>query len=195
MPFSGEDKSFMNKAINVMGSGLYPLGLSLLLPLFLYLLVSEKEERQVEIMKMNGLNMKYYWINFFIVSFLMSIFTSLVMYLVAIFIIDITFFTQTSALVVWIVFIVWAIAQTSMTSFVQVFIDNSKTATIVGYVLSIFSTLVGIAISTVIFPYPFTLPFYLMIYPPFALNRIVYHLGLACADSRECYKSFVDLDG
>ena len=40
MPFSGEDKSFINKAINVIGSGLYPLGLSLLLPLFLYLLVS-----------------------------------------------------------------------------------------------------------------------------------------------------------
>lgn len=146
-------------------------------------------------MKMNGLDMKYYWINFFAVSFFMSLFTSLVMYLVAIFIIDITFFTQTSAFVIWMMFTVWAIAQTSMTTFVQVFINNSKTATIVGYILSIFSTLVGIAISTVIFPVPFKLPIYLMIYPPFALNRIVYHLGLACADTRECYKSFIDLDG
>lgn len=40
MPFSGEDKSFMNKMINVIGSGLYPLGLSLLLPLLLYTVVS-----------------------------------------------------------------------------------------------------------------------------------------------------------
>lgn len=32
----------MNKMINVVGSGLYPLGLSLLLPLFLYMVVSEK---------------------------------------------------------------------------------------------------------------------------------------------------------
>jgi hypothetical protein len=29
--------------VNVVGSGLYPLGLSLLLPLLLYMLVSEKE--------------------------------------------------------------------------------------------------------------------------------------------------------
>jgi hypothetical protein len=43
MPFSGEDKSFINKMINVLGSGLYPLGLSLLLPLLLYMVVSEKE--------------------------------------------------------------------------------------------------------------------------------------------------------
>jgi hypothetical protein len=47
MPFSGEDKSFMSKMVNVVGSGLYPLGLSLLLPLLLYMVVSEKEERQL----------------------------------------------------------------------------------------------------------------------------------------------------
>jgi len=40
MPFSGEDKSFINKMINGLGSGLYPLGLSILLPLFLYIVVS-----------------------------------------------------------------------------------------------------------------------------------------------------------
>jgi hypothetical protein len=42
MPFQGEDKTLVNKAINVIGSGLYPLGLSLLFPLFLYSIVSEK---------------------------------------------------------------------------------------------------------------------------------------------------------
>jgi len=42
MPFSGEDKSFVNKMINVLGSGLYPLGMSLLLPVLLFAVVSEK---------------------------------------------------------------------------------------------------------------------------------------------------------
>ena len=45
MPFDGEDRSLVDKTVNVVGSGLYPLGLSLLLPLFLYMIVSEKEER------------------------------------------------------------------------------------------------------------------------------------------------------
>lgn len=40
MPFSGNDDSLVNKTINVIGTGLYPLGLALLLPLFLYSIVS-----------------------------------------------------------------------------------------------------------------------------------------------------------
>ena len=40
MPFSGEDKSLIDKAVNLIGSGLYHLGLSLLIPIFLYNVVS-----------------------------------------------------------------------------------------------------------------------------------------------------------
>lgn len=40
MPFSGEDTSLIDKAVNVIGSGLYPLGMSLLMPIFLYMVVS-----------------------------------------------------------------------------------------------------------------------------------------------------------
>lgn len=42
MPFDGEDKSMVEKLSNVLGAGLYPLGLSLLIPIFLYNIVSEK---------------------------------------------------------------------------------------------------------------------------------------------------------
>jgi hypothetical protein len=42
MPFSGETNALVDKTVNVVGAGLYPLGLSLLLPLFLYAIVSEK---------------------------------------------------------------------------------------------------------------------------------------------------------
>jgi hypothetical protein len=47
MPFDGEDTALLDKIVNVIGSGLYPLGLSLLIPIFLYMIVSEKEERQI----------------------------------------------------------------------------------------------------------------------------------------------------
>lgn len=40
MPFDGQDKSLVDKIINMIGSGLYPLGLSLLIPLFLFNVVS-----------------------------------------------------------------------------------------------------------------------------------------------------------
>ena len=40
MPFDGVDKSVISKATSILGSGLYSLGLSLLLPIFLYGIVS-----------------------------------------------------------------------------------------------------------------------------------------------------------
>ena len=94
-------------------------------------------------MKMNGLDSKHYWINYFIVSFLLCMVTSLNMYIFGAYIIGIDFFQQTSLMLIWITFIGWAIAQIALTSFVQIFISNSKTATIVGYLLSIFSTIIG----------------------------------------------------
>lgn len=62
MPLKGQDKSFLLKLINVIGAMLYPLSLSLLLPVFLYAIVLEKEERLLQMMKMNGMKMKDYWI-------------------------------------------------------------------------------------------------------------------------------------
>jgi hypothetical protein len=40
MPFSGTDTSLVDKVVNVIGSGLYPLGLSMLMPILLYMVVS-----------------------------------------------------------------------------------------------------------------------------------------------------------
>jgi hypothetical protein len=43
MPLIGEDRSFLLKLINVTGSTMYPMALALLLPVFLYAMVLEKE--------------------------------------------------------------------------------------------------------------------------------------------------------
>ena len=189
MPFSGEDKSLLDKAVNIIGSGLYPLGLSLLIRIFLYNVVSEKEEKQIEIMKMNGLDGKHYWVNFFIVSFILSMITSLFMYFFGRYVIVITFFKETSPLLLLIILVGWAISQISLTSLVQIFINNSKTATIIGYLLSIFSTIIGQVIATLIFPLPMEMPKMMLLYPPFALCRIVYYIGWHCSDTTGCYRS------
>jgi hypothetical protein len=145
-------------------------------------------------MKMNGLDSKHYWVSFFIVSFCLSLLTSLTMYIFGYFVFKIEFFTETSAPLIWVMFVGWAIAQIAMTSFVQIFIDNSKTATIIGYILSIFSTLIGEVLATLIFPQPMTFPLLLLLYPPFALCRIIYHLGLSCSNNTGCYQSIYGLD-
>lgn len=143
---------------------------------------------------MNGLDSKHYWVSFFIVSFFLSLLTSLTMYVFGYFVFEIEFFTETSAPLIWIIFVGWAIAQIAMTSFVQIFIDNSKTATIVGYILSIFSTLIGEVLATLIFPQPMTFPLPLLLYPPFALCRIIYYLGWSCSNNTGCYQSISGLE-
>lgn len=144
-------------------------------------------------MKMNGLDSKHYWVSFFIVSFFLSLVTSLTIYIFGVFVFEIEFFTDTSPIIIWTMFVGWAIAQIAMTSFFQIFINNSKTASIVGYVLSIFSTLIGEVLATLIFPLPMTFPLPLLLYPPFALCRIFYYLGWSCSNNTGCYRSISGL--
>lgn len=105
-------------------------------------------------MKMNGLDANIFWVNFMLVSLLLSFLTSLNMYIFGCYIIEVPFFADTTPSVIWLLFGGWAIAQAAMASLFQVFLDSARTSTIIGYVLSIFSTLVAMALSTVIFPYP-----------------------------------------
>jgi hypothetical protein len=86
------------------------------------------------------------------------------------------------------------VAQVSLTAFVQIFINSSKAATIIGYLLSIFSTIVGQAICTVIYPFPMQLPLPLKLYPPLALCRGVYLIGNSCANNSSCFASILKMD-
>jgi hypothetical protein len=87
----------------------------------------------------------------------------------------------------------WGIAQIIMTNFVQIFIRNAKSSTIIGYILSIFSTLIGYTISVAVYPDPFNMPIGLIMYPSFALCRIVYQLGIA-GSSSGCYQSIFHIN-
>lgn len=69
MPMKDQDKGWLLKIINITGASLYPLALSLLLPVFMYALVLEKEERILAMMKMNGMKMMTYWTVNFLFNF------------------------------------------------------------------------------------------------------------------------------
>lgn len=63
MPVTNEDsRGFVESIINLAGASLYPLSLSLLFPVFMYSIVLEKEDKLIEMMKMNGLRIVNYWL-------------------------------------------------------------------------------------------------------------------------------------
>jgi hypothetical protein len=142
---------------------------------------------------MNGVKLKYYWICTFLFNFAMSMLTFSVFYIFGRYILQLSFFASTSATFMWILLVGWAIAQISMTNLVQIFLKNSKSASIIGYILSIFSTLVGETISMGVYPDPLRMPFVLLLYPPFSLCRIIYIMGIACS-STGCYSSLESLN-
>ena len=79
MPIYVDDIVELMRLLNILGSTLFPLSLSLLLPVFMYAIVLEKEEKLRELMKMNGMKMSTYWgitflYNFFIYGIMVCIF-------------------------------------------------------------------------------------------------------------------------
>lgn len=67
--------------INTVATIIFPLSLSLLLPVFLYLTVLEKEEKLIQMMRMNGMSMLNYWAINFLYNFAISVLTNFVFYL------------------------------------------------------------------------------------------------------------------
>ena len=142
---------------------------------------------------MNGLNVKYYWVNFFLFNYLLSLITFLTFYIFGRFVMQLSLFYNTSFVVMWSVLLTWGIAQISLTMLVQIFLNDAKSATIIGYLLSIFSTIAGQPISIVIYPYPTPLPWGLILYPPMALCRAFGMISVACSNDA-CYKSIFSID-
>ena len=143
---------------------------------------------------MNGLNVKFYWVSGFIFNFAITLLMLLIFFGFGRYFLELTMFVETSVAVFWVLLIGWAVALISMTNFVQNFINSAKSATIIGYLLSIFSCFVGEAITTFIYAYPQLVPLPILFYPPFALCRAIYLIGYNCASNSSCYKDLDHID-
>lgn len=144
----------MEMLINTVATIIFPLSLSLLLPVFLYLTVLEKEERLIQMMRMNGMSMVSYWSINFLYNFAISIMTHLVFYLYGYFYLENAFFQQVSLGVIAVVFLGWMLSQIGLAMLLQVFLSSSRAANIIGYLMAIWTNLIGATLSIALFQYP-----------------------------------------
>ena len=70
MPFKPDTRSEALKILNTIGMIGFPVMVSLGMPAFLYTIVLEKENRLLENMKINGMQMINYWIVGYIFNFI-----------------------------------------------------------------------------------------------------------------------------
>ena len=104
-----DDNSFINGIINIAGASLYPLSLSLLLPVFMYSIVLEKEDKLIVMMKMNGMKIINYWIVNYFFFFSMYSITATTFMLFGYFVLKLSFFTETSGFLLLSVLIGWGL--------------------------------------------------------------------------------------
>lgn len=180
MPIQLQAKAELDRLLNIMGASLYPIALSLLLPVFMYSVVLEKEEKLQDFMKMNGMKISNYWVVGFCFNFVIYAITVIIFMVFGILVVNLQFFTQTSPALLVILLTGWGICQISLAFFIQVFISKARTATIWGYLLSIWTVLWGITLNIAVYPLPTEMPNYIVWYPHFAFTRSIYILSNNC---------------
>ena len=152
---------------SLVGSILFPFGVSFLLPIFVIILVKEKEDRIVVMMRMNGLKTWVYYLANFCHFYLLHILAS------AIFIImgritKLDFFTKTEAGVIVILFAVWGLAQIALAFFISVFFNNSRNSLVLSFLLVLTGVVVAEAANAL---FTSRAPFAMSLWPPFAFYR------------------------
>lgn len=155
MPFLQKNSVLVDMLVNTVTTILFPLSLSLLLPVFLYLIVLEKEQKLIQMMRMNGMTMRVYWGVNFMFNFAISLITFAVFFAFGYFFMDgNAFFHGTGKGVVVMIMIGWALCQTGMATFFQVFLSSSRAANIIGYLISIWTNLIGASLNIALYQVP-----------------------------------------
>lgn len=141
MPFKADVREGADKVMNALGGIIYPLYLSLSLPVFLYTIVLEKEQRLIETMKINGLNMINYWKVNYIFNLTMYCLIMIIYLGFGKFVSGLSFFTDNSPGMLLLVVFGWGLNQVSLAFFLAAFLNDSQTASIFGYLFSIIMVL------------------------------------------------------
>jgi hypothetical protein len=98
MPVDVDSSDNIQRIINICGSTFYPMAVSLLMPLFMYTIVLEKESKLIEIMKINGMKMRYYWLSNFVFNFSLYAATMFIFQFFGMFVLDLGMFIETNFL-------------------------------------------------------------------------------------------------
>jgi ABC-type multidrug transport system ATPase subunit len=195
MPYDVDSSSGDNiqRIINLAGSTFYPMAVSLLMPLFMYTIVLEKESKLIEIMKINGMKMRFYWLSNFSFNFLLYTVTMFIFNVVGGVALKLSLFTDTNLILLFLIYLGWGLCQVGMAFFFQAFLSNARSATIIGYIISLWTTLLAVSLNYTIFDLPKKIPIWLLTYPTFNICRIFYFLTVKCG-YESCISSLSNLD-
>ncbi|OLY81822.1 ABC transporter A family member 7 [Smittium mucronatum] len=160
---------------SLLGSSLYPFGISFMICIFVLILVKEKEDRILIMMEMNGLKLRYYYLAHYIHFFILSIWSSF-FFILAGKIFKLELFTRTELGLLALIMILWSNVQVSLSFFLSTLFKRSSISQVFVYLIVLWGVIVDAAISLI---YTRTAPTAYLIWPPFAMYRILDTLNIA----------------
>ena len=181
MPIQLDDnEDNIQRIINLVGTIFYPISISLLMPLFMYNIVIEKERQLIEIMKINGLKMRNYWISYFIFNYIVYTFTMIFFIIFGTYVFGLNLFRETDFLLIFLTLLVWGFSQIGLAYFFQAFLSNGRTTSVIGYMIALWLIIICTCLNLAMFVIPKEAPYILNIFPSFAVSRIFYYMATYC---------------
>ncbi|KAJ3113667.1 hypothetical protein HK100_001913 [Physocladia obscura] len=176
----------------LIGGILYPFGVSFLLPIFVIMLVKEKEDRIFIMMKMNGVKAWAYYLSHYVTFFILFFFSTLI-FIIAGKGSQLDMFTKTSLLVLVILFFLWGNVQIMLAFILATLFSKSRIALVMTFMI----VLVGVVISLVLSSLyeKGTQSPYLNIWAPFAFYRALNLMNVAAYTPNDVPYGFDQLKG
>lgn len=139
--------------------------------MYVLAIVSEKEKRLIEIMKINGMKMNNYWFVNYVFYYIFYSVTMFIFIFAGRYIFRFRFFTQTGLWIQLVMFNGWGMAQISWAFFTSVFINQQTIAAIFGYLVAIYMLIMSQVLCNLIYNIPFKMPWYFQLCPTFSFVR------------------------
>lgn len=183
--------------VEIIGAVLHPVTLTLQLPLFMFVVVLEKEERLVELQMAMGLRWGPYVAITYGLNLMLYVLVAGLFWLAASNL-QFTFFVQTSPVLLSVTLFGWGLSLCSMATLLSSFLWSRQAAVIIGFAGGLFIPLLSSAIAAGI--YGFSLPWSLgtamppslyaipLFGPCMALCRILYLGTFNCLAKAQCYQ-------
>jgi ABC-type Na+ transport system ATPase subunit NatA len=187
MPYT--DFSSILVAVEAFGLVLYPICVSLQLPVYLYLFVNEKETKLRAFASAMGLTKFVFWSSNYLFCLLMYA-TVVLSFVIGANVISLRLWSHTPVSVLIIMLGGWGLSLVAVAAFLQSFISNTRSASIVGYSVSLLGAAVGIVVAVgIYFEDGKIMPAYWLLWPQFALTRALFLMDTACIKRLVCFGS------
>lgn len=131
--------------LEIMGSIVYPISLTIQLPMYIYILVMEKTEKLKDIMECHGMRPLHYLVTNFLFCFFIYIVVTSFFWVTGIWM-HVKFFVETSPSLLIVYFAGWGVALVSMSFFLAHFLNSKRSAVVCGYIIALIGSLIAVVL-------------------------------------------------